>query len=63
MSTYDVALLIPNANLAPFFMDTIPVVQTQPIAHMGYQALIGIDVLKMCYFTFDGRSGLFTLAY
>ena len=63
MSTYDVALLIPNSSFLPFFLDTIPVVQTQPIGQMGYQALIGTDVLRMCYFTFDGRSGLFTLAY
>ncbi len=63
MSTYDVGLLIPNGNQGPFFLHTIPVVQTHPIAQMGYHALIGMDVLRLCHFTLDGRSGLFTLAY
>lgn len=63
MSTYDVGLLVPNHPHSPFFLGAFPVVQTQPITQMGYQALIGTDVLRLCYFTFDGRTGLFTLAY
>ena len=63
MSTYDVGLLIPNGSHSSFVIAAFPVVQTQPIAQMGYHVLLGTDVLSQCYFTFDGRTGLFTLAY
>lgn len=63
MNIYDVALLIPNANFVPLHLDTLPVVQTQPISQLGYRAPIGTDLLGMCYLTFDGRAGVFTLAY
>jgi predicted aspartyl protease len=63
-ATYDVSLLIAAvAGQLPFVLDTIPVIQTELLAAQGFQALIGRDVLQSCLMTYDGRNGLFSIAY
>ncbi len=41
---------------------TIPVVAAV-LLPQGFHALIGRDVLSHCLLTYDGASGLFSLAY
>jgi hypothetical protein len=38
-------------------------VQELPIAQLGYDILIGRDLLASCRFVYDGRSGQFELSY
>jgi len=33
------------------------------LSKQGFHALIGLDILRGCYFAYDGQNGLFTLAY
>ena len=63
-NTYDVSLAITAmAGLASFVLNTIPIIQSDLQSSQGIQALIGRDVLKLCHLTYDGRNGLFSLAY
>ena len=62
--TYDVSLTIAAmAGHPPFVFNTIPVIQSELQVVQGIQALIGRDVLRFCLLTYDGRNGLFSLAY
>lgn len=62
--TYDVSLTIPGMpGHPPFIFQTIPIIESQLQAAQGIQALIGRDVLRFCLLTYDGRNGLFSLAY
>lgn len=62
--TYDVSLSIyALQGHPPLTHQTIPVVQAELLASQGFHALIGRDVLKECLLTYDGRSGLFSLAF
>lgn len=64
VSQYDVSLMIHCApGHAPLMHLTIPVIQSDLLTAQGFHALIGRDVLSGCLLTYDGRSGLFTLAY
>ncbi|MBY0527846.1 MAG: hypothetical protein K2R98_30900 [Gemmataceae bacterium] len=40
----------------------LPVIQ-QPLGQLGYQALIGRDVLERCLLVYDGPAKRYTLAY
>lgn len=61
---YDVSLMIPSApNQTPLFHHTIPVVESQLVAMQGFHVLLGRDVLGECLLVYDGRMGLFTLAF
>lgn len=61
---YDVSITIPSAqNLAPLFHHTIPVLRAELLQVQGFHVLIGRDVLQGCLLNYDGRTGLFTLAY
>jgi hypothetical protein len=63
-SQYDVSLTIPSvANRPSLFHHTIPVVEAQLLAAQGFHVLIGRDVLRGCLLTYDGMSGLFSLAF
>jgi Aspartyl protease len=61
---YDVGLVIPSASGSPpLFHHTIAVVKADLLIAQGFHALIGRDVLRGCLLTYDGKTGLFTLAY
>lgn len=62
---YDVSILVPpsGANQIPLIFNTIPVICTELLSSQGFHALIGRDVLMHCIFTYNGSTGLFTLAY
>jgi hypothetical protein len=42
---------------------TIPVIAADLLVRQGFHALIGRDILAGCYLMYDGKTGLFTLAY
>ena len=61
--TYDVSLTITAmAGQPQFIFQTIPIIQSE-LQVQGIQALIGRDILRFCLLTYDGRNGLFSLAY
>lgn len=61
---YDVSLVILHPKkLAPLVRNAMPVLCTELFAKQQIHALIGRDVLKECFFTYDGATGIFTLAY
>lgn len=62
---YDIGLLVPGrlATHTPLVIPSLPVVCADLLQAQGFHALIGRDVLASCLLTYDGVSGLFTLAY
>ena len=61
---YDVSLAIhATAGHPPLIHHTIPVLKSELLVAQGFHALIGLDVLSACLFTYDGRNGIFSLAY
>ena len=61
--TYDVCIIIqPSGNQQPLMRAVISVCASE-LVHQGYHALMGRDILKDCYFTYNGSAKLFTLAY
>ena len=62
--TYDVSLTIyAVANQPALVQHTVPVLASDLFSAQGIHALIGRDILRGCLLTYDGRSGLFSLAY
>jgi len=60
---FDVSITIPSMqNLAPLFHHAIPVICAELLQAQGFHLLIGRDVQE-CLLSYDGRNGLFTLAY
>ena len=60
---YDVSLVILATNQQPPLAHAaIPVVASE-LSGQGFQMLLGRDVLRGCLLTYDGISGLFSLAY
>ncbi|HLN33572.1 MAG TPA: hypothetical protein VK395_37950 [Gemmataceae bacterium] len=63
---YEVSLTIshPSGNRrANLVIPAIPVIDMQLAPHLGYEALIGRDVLERCLLLYDGEAGAFTLGY
>jgi predicted aspartyl protease len=61
--TYDVCITIqPSDNQQPLTRAVISVCAIV-LVHQGFHALLGRDILKDCYFTYNGSAKLFTLAY
>jgi hypothetical protein len=59
---YDIALIIP-CTTGPLIVPTVAVVESDLAAQQGFHALIGRDILRRCMLTYNGDTGLFTLAY
>ncbi len=60
---YDVSLLIMTTqDQAPFFRPAMPVIGSELVVQ-GFHVPIGRDILRHCLLTYDGQSGLFSLAY
>jgi len=45
-----------------FSFNALPVIESE-LKHQGILALIGRDVLADCLFIYDGRHGIFSLAF
>lgn len=61
---YDVSLMIPSAQDSPALVHhALAVVQADLLQVQGFHVLVGRDVLQGCLLTYDGKTGLFTLAY
>lgn len=61
---FDVSLLILAApNEQPLFRAAMPVLSSELVVQQGFHVLLGRDVLRRCLLTYDGVSGLFSLAY
>jgi hypothetical protein len=64
-SEFAVSLTILHPSRRPkwhFQIRNQPIVE-HPLASLGYQALLGRDVLSRCVLIYDGASGAFTLCY
>jgi len=62
---YALGILIPHPSGDPksaLRFRSQPVIE-QPLASLGYQALLGRDALARCLLIYDGPSGTFTLCY
>jgi hypothetical protein len=56
-------LVHPSANQrANLVLRSLPVLE-QPLNQLGYEALLGRDVLEHCLLVYDGPSRLLTIAY
>jgi hypothetical protein len=66
MVEYTVSLTIPPPGGMPsrggLTLCNLPVVE-QPLGQIGYEALLGRDVLAHCVLIYDGPSRAYTLAY
>lgn len=62
---YDVSLLMPGAlpTHTPLLIPNIAIVGAVLLQAQGFHALIGRDVLSECLFSYNGQSGLFSIAY
>jgi len=61
--TVGLTVLHPSGNLRlGLAMRSLPVIE-QPLGALGYQALIGRDVLEHCLLVYDGPGRRFTLAF
>lgn len=62
---YDTSLIIPPVSPqdVAFRRAAIPVVEMPLTESVGVDALIGRDILGDCLLVYDGRNGLFSLAY
>jgi hypothetical protein len=60
---YDIALVVPPPTGPPLILQTIPVVASNLLTAQGFHALIGRDILRQCFFAYNGTTGLFTLAF
>ena len=58
---YDVSLLIPLVVPISRRFSSLPVTASN-LAHYGFQALIGRDILMTGLLIYDGQAGIFTLA-
>jgi hypothetical protein len=62
---YDISLVVPAAAQAqpPLILHALPIVCADLLVSQGFHALIGRDVLRQCFFSYNGTAGHFTLAY
>ena len=58
---YDASVVLIHLELAYTF-NALPVIESD-LKHQGILALIGRDVLSSCLFVYDGRHGIFSLAF
>ena len=61
LNQYDVQIIILHPALTYSF-HVLPVIESV-LGCQGFDVLIGRDMLAECLFVYDGRSGLFTLAF
>jgi len=61
VNTFDVAIVVPVAPLN-FTLAAIQVFGSS-LNVQGIQALIGRDILSNCLLVYDGRAGIFSLAF
>ena len=53
----------PSGDTSQNLVQSNMIVMEVPLAAIGYQILIGRDLLDLCDFLYSGRRGRFTLAY
>lgn len=58
---YDVSLVLLHPQLQLTF-NSVPALESD-LAHQGFHALIGREVLRRCLLVYDGQSGIFSLAF
>jgi hypothetical protein len=62
-STYDIQIVIVGAFPSQSFtLPLLPVTEASLKAY-GFHVLVGRDVLAHCLFVYDGRAGIFSLAF
>ena len=61
---YDVSIWIPGSTgQLPLIHPTVPILCAELLDAQGFHALIGRDILQGCLLNYDGKTGIFTLAY
>ena len=64
MDTYDVSLLIFSSNEEPpFRIPNLQIIVSEDLQQQNIECLIGLDVLSKCLLSYDGKAGLYTLAF
>ena len=64
MDTYDVSLLIFSSNEEPpFRIPNLQIIVSEDLRQQNIECLIGLDVLSKCLLSYDGKAGLYTLAF
>jgi hypothetical protein len=61
---YDISLIIPSSpGGAPLVLHAVPALESQLFSLQGFHAIIGINVLRSCLLHYDGKAGLFSIAW
>ncbi|MDE2848122.1 MAG: retropepsin-like aspartic protease [Gemmatimonadota bacterium] len=64
MPTYDIGILIfSSPKEPPFRIPNIQVMVSKDLKEQNLECLIGLDILSNCLLTYDGKAGLYTLAF
>jgi hypothetical protein len=61
--TYDVGIVIPNAQENPLIFPVLAVSACELYAGQGFHALVGRDILARCLLIYNGRLPYVTIAY
>jgi hypothetical protein len=59
---YDASLVVPFSPSGHFTMDSLPIIECQPLDG-PYDGLLGRDVLSHCTFFWNGIAGTFSIAF
>ena len=61
---YDVSIVIPSSpTTAPLVQQTIAAISAELLVAQGFHAIIGLSVLQQCLITYDGKNGIFSIAF
>jgi hypothetical protein len=61
---YDVSIVIPSTpGSAPLTLHAVPALEADLLAVQGFHAIIGLNILRSCLMTYDGKAGLFSIAW
>ena len=62
---YDVSIFVPGSGpkQIPLIVPNLPVICADLLQSQGFHVLVGRDILSLCLMTYNGATGLFTLAY
>lgn len=64
MATYDIGILIfSSSRETPFKIPNLQVAISEDLQQQNLQCLIGLDILSKCLLTYDGKAGVYTLAF
>ncbi|MBZ5675615.1 MAG: hypothetical protein LAP61_15345 [Acidobacteriia bacterium] len=61
---YDVSIVIPSEpGSPPLIQHAVPALEAELLVAQGFHAIIGLNILRSCLLTYDGKNGLFSIAW